>query len=134
MLALSTYCASGVNDDVALAESAATVKHAKVRGCVEKALQLMRDPEAGAGISSALAASGLFDAVYARMLAIGARTGSIDHVFAGMGETFFNEASDSLDQAIDSVEPLLAALLTLAVGATLLSVMLPLVGIMNSIG
>ena len=34
----------------------------------------------------------------------------------------------------DGVEPALAAFLTVAVGATLVSVMLPLIGIMGSIG
>ena len=34
----------------------------------------------------------------------------------------------------DRIEPMLAALLTIAVGATLVSVMLPLIGIMTSIG
>ena len=34
----------------------------------------------------------------------------------------------------DSIEPALAALLTIAVGATLIAVMLPLIGIMASIG
>ena len=37
-------------------------------------------------------------------------------------------------RALDRIEPLLAALLTIAVGGTLISVMLPLIGIMGSIG
>ena len=39
-----------------------------------------------------------------------------------------------LDGLIDSVEPTLAAFLTVGVGATLIAVMLPLIGIMGSIG
>ena len=114
-LALSTYIASGVNDDVAMAESIKTIEHPQVRAHAEEA-------------------SRLFDALYARMIVIGARTGSVENVLAGLGETFFNEAADRVDRVIDSVEPLLAALLTIAVGTTLISVMLPLIGIMGSIG
>ena len=57
-----------------------------------------------------------------------------DEGICGLGETFFNDAADGIDRVVDSVEPLLAALLTIAVGATLLAVMLPLIGIMGSIG
>ena len=39
-----------------------------------------------------------------------------------------------IDSAIDNIEPALAAFLTVAVGATLISVMMPLIGIMGSIG
>lgn len=133
-LALSTYIASGVNDDVAMAESIKTVEHPQVRAHAEAALRLMEDAERSCGLSSAIAESGLFDALYARMIVIGARTGSVENVLAGLGETFFNEAADRVDRVIDSVEPLLAALLTIAVGTTLISVMLPLIGIMGSIG
>lgn len=133
-LALSTYISSGVNDDVALSESIQTVEHPRIRARAEQALQFMQDPERGLGLSAALAESDLMDALYSRMLIIGARTGSAENVLAGLGETFFNEATDSIDHVIDSVEPLLAALLTVAVGATLLAIMLPLIGIMGSIG
>ena len=94
----------------------------------------MEDAERSRGLSAAIAESCLFDALYARMIVIGARTGSVENVLAGLGETFFNEAADRVDRVIDSVEPLLAALLTIAVGTTLISVMLPLIGIMGSIG
>lgn len=133
-LALSTYIASGVNDDVAMAESIKTVEHPQVRAHAEAALRLMEDAERSCGLSAAIAESDLLDALYARMIVIGARTGSVENVLAGLGETFFNEAADRVDRVIDSVEPLLAALLTIAVGTTLISVMLPLIGIMGAIG
>ena len=133
-LALSTYIASGVNDDVAMAESIKTIEHPQVLAHAEEALRLMEDAERSRGLSAAIAESCLFDALYARMIVIGARTGSVENVLAGLGETFFNEAADRVDRVIDSVEPLLAALLTIAVGTTLISVMLPLIGIMGSIG
>lgn len=133
-LVLSTYVASGVNDDVALAQSLETVEHPRIREHAQRALQLMRDPDSACGLSAAIAESGLLDALSARMLVVSARTGTVENVLAGLGETFFNDAADGIDRVVDSVEPLLAALLTVAVGATLLAVMLPLIGIMGSIG
>ena len=46
----------------------------------------------------------------------------------------FDDSTAQLDRVLDRIEPLLAALLTIAVGGTLISVMLPLIGIMGSIG
>jgi type IV pilus assembly protein PilC len=47
---------------------------------------------------------------------------------------FFDDALESIDRIIDHVEPLFAGFLTITVGATLIAVMLPLIGIMRSIG
>ena len=69
-----------------------------------------------------------------RMLISGARSGQADTVLARLTQLFTQDAQVALDQLIDSIEPLLAAFLTLAVGVTLLAVMLPLIGILGSIG
>ena len=119
---------------MAMAEAIKTVEHPRVRAHAEEALRLMEDAGRSRGLSAAIAESGLLDALDARMVVIGARTGSVENVLAGLGETFFNDATDRIDRVIDSVEPLLAALLTVAVGTTLISVMLPLIGIMSAIG
>ena len=94
----------------------------------------MIDLDRGLGLGQAIAESELLEPVYARMLAIGSRTGSIDGVLAQLSDTFFDDAISRIDHAVDSIEPVLAAFLTVAVGATLISVMLPLIGIMGSIG
>ena len=41
---------------------------------------------------------------------------------------------EQIDHVVDAVEPVLAALLTVSVGATLVAVMLPLVGMLGAIG
>ena len=78
--------------------------------------------------------SGVFEPIYARMLTIGARSGSMEDVLGRLSLTFFDDAIMKMDRLVDGVEPALAAFLTVAVGATLVSVMLPLIGIMGSIG
>ena len=45
-----------------------------------------------------------------------------------------HSASSQLDNFINTIEPLLSGLLMLSIGIALLSLMLPLIGIMNSIG
>ena len=61
------------------------------------------------------------------MLTAGAHAGSVDDVLADLSVMLFDDSTAQLDRALDRIEPLLAALLTI-------SVMLPLIGIMGSIG
>ena len=68
------------------------------------------------------------------MLVVGTRSGSMETVLASLSDTFFDDSIARIDGLIDSVEPTLAAFLTVSVGATLIAVILPLVGIMGSIG
>ena len=68
------------------------------------------------------------------MLTIGTRSGSLDAALDRLSANFFDDAILRIDGAIDNIEPALAAFLTIAVGATLISVMMPLIGIMGSIG
>ena len=94
----------------------------------------MVDPARALSFSQAVTEFGVLEPVYARMLAIGSRAGSMDGVLERLSATFFDDAVAQIDRAVDAVEPALAALLTVAVGATLISVMLPLVGMMGAIG
>lgn len=55
-------------------------------------------------------------------------------MLARLSQLFTQDAQAAMDALIDSIEPILAAFLTLAVGVTLLAVMLPLIGILGSIG
>ena len=68
------------------------------------------------------------------MLSIGSRVGSTEAVLERLSEACFDEAVERVDHVIDAVEPVLAAFLTVAVGATLVSVMLPLIGMMGAVG
>ena len=68
------------------------------------------------------------------MLAVGYRAGSLDDVLENLSDVYFDDAINQVDLLIAKVEPILAGFLTLTVGGTLVAVMLPLVGIMRSIG
>lgn len=68
------------------------------------------------------------------MMMVGDTSGDLEDVLTRMGETFFDDALIQMDESLDRIEPALAAFLTITVGATLISVMLPLIGILGSIG
>lgn len=132
--AVAIYTASGVNTDDAMKEALATVEHGPLRAKVQNAYEAMIDPKAARSLAQAISDFGVFEPVYARMLLVGSRSGSLDAVLERLSATFFDDAVTQIDRAVDGIEPALAAFLTVAVGATLISVMLPLIGIMGSIG
>lgn len=69
-----------------------------------------------------------------RMIAVGFRSGSVDLVLKKISEKYDEETQKQLDHIISIIEPTLVILLSLVVGLILMSVLLPLMGIMSSIG
>ena len=132
--ALATYVSSGVNSDQAMEHSMAMIDHKYLHGKVAQTYAQMMDPENPKSMAQAIYDTKLFDPIYARMMLVGGRSGATDEVLRSLSDTFFDDAVVRIDALIDNVEPALAAFLTIAVGATLVSVMLPLVGVMGSIG
>ena len=132
--AASAYLASGADSNTAMREALRVVDHPVLHKRLERAHAAMVDPARALSFSQAVTEFGVLEPVYARMLAIGSRAGSVDGVLERLSATFFDDAVAQIDRAVDAVEPALAALLTVAVGATLISVMLPLVGMMGAIG
>lgn len=131
--ALSTYVASGVQEEAAMRQAIETVDHAKLKTKLEAALASMNDLDNPRSLSQAIAENEIFEPIYGRMLLVYTRSGSTDEVLANLSDLFFEDANSQIDSAIDSIEPQLAAFLTVAVGATLIAVMLPLIGVMGSI-
>ena len=113
--ALAAYTASGINTDEAMRRAIEVVEHEGLKAKATAAYGLMIDAESPRSLAQAISEAEVFEQIHARLLTIGTRSGS-------------------LDAALDNIEPALAAFLTIAVGATLISVMLPLIGIMGSIG
>lgn len=131
---LATYVAAGITDETAMRQVLPTVRHARLKARLERALAAMESVENPRSLTQAISEADVLDPLYAHMLAVGAHSGSIEDALTGMSTMLFDDATMLLDRALDRIEPMLAALLTIAVGATLISVMLPLIGIMGSIG
>ena len=67
------------------------------------------------------------------MASIGSKTGSLDEVMKDIADTYQDEIDQSFTDMIAVLEPTLVIALSLIVGMILLSVMLPLMGIMSSL-
>ena len=68
------------------------------------------------------------------MLSIGSRSGKSDAAIAEIARRSDLDVRDSIDRIVGRIEPTLVIVSSIIVGIILLSVMLPLMGIMTSIG
>lgn len=131
MSALSTFTASGVDSDRALREASAMVSNRKMLQKLEKCKIEM---EGGQSLAQAFQKEKLFDSLYTRLLMSGARSGNLEQATARLAELFAEDTDYRLNKMIDIIEPALALFLTISVGLTLITVMLPLIGILGAIG
>lgn len=107
------------------------VDNKRMQAKIEKCKELMLE---GKSISDALGQAGVFSNTYSRMLMVGYRTGAMDKVLEKIADGYENEVDDKMSNIISVLEPTLVIVLSVFICIILLSVMLPLVGIMTSIG
>ncbi len=87
----------------------------------------------GADLAQALKESGIFTGVYARMVSVGGKTGNMDQVMARIAEMYEDDIDARISDTLSTLEPSFVIVLSLIVGVILLSVMLPLMGILSGI-
>ena len=127
---LSMTLASGMDPDEALTMAARLTDEESASKKMYAAAKLA---EAGTSLAQCVAETGIFSMLYNRMLAIGVRTGSSDTVMEEIARRTGDEANDRLEMFIGKIEPTLVIIMSLLIGLLLLSVMLPLAGIMSAI-
>ncbi len=129
--ALTTLVASGMNTDEAMIETEKTITHETLK---KKIGQVLVDMKQAKSLGQAFYERQILPPLYGRMLISGTHSGKIDLTLSKISETVSQDAASEATQVIDRVEPALTGFLTAAIGITLLSVMLPLVGILGTIG
>ena len=99
----------------------------KIKACGEEL-------ETGTDYYSAMKNTGLFGGFHVQMIKVGVRSGRLDQVMEEISRSCEEEADTALDNMVNRLEPTMVAVLAVAVGLILLSVMLPLVGVLSAIG
>nr|WP_124067629.1 type II secretion system F family protein [Clostridium sp. E02] len=99
----------------------------KIRTCAEEI-------EQGLDYYTAMKRTGLFKGVYVQMIKVGTRTGRLDMVMEEIAKSLEEETDAAVDRRIRRFEPTIVAVMAVAVGMILLSVMLPLMGVLSAIG
>ena len=122
---------SGLNIDESLDTVSQLVEHPVIGKKVQQIRQAVAE---GTSLSDAIDQTQMFTGVYARMVNIGVKAGATDDVMRQISEQYDEEIEQRMADAIAKLEPTLVAILSVAVGMILMSVMLPLMGIMSNIG
>ena len=88
----------------------------------------------GSNLSEALTQSGIFNHLYSQMVAVGFKSGNVVVVLSKIADNYEKQSDKKMQTLISIIEPTLVIILSIIVGMILLSVILPLMGIMSSIG
>ena len=93
----------------------------------------MRDElEDGAAFADAVEHSRLFEGLHNRMIRMSVAAGREDQVMKNIAAIYEEQVEADITRLVGIIEPTLIALLSVVIGAILLSVMLPMAGILSS--
>ena len=98
----------------------------------ERVKGIHKDLDAGESFADAMANSKLFEGLHDRMIRMGVAAGREDQVMAKIAGIYEEQVEDGISRLVAIIEPTLIALLSIVIGAILLSVMLPMAGILTS--
>ncbi|MDD6050429.1 MAG: type II secretion system F family protein [Clostridiales bacterium] len=99
-----------------------------------KRLQQVREHMAqGMDLGEAIAASGLFDSLTSCMIRTASVAGCADTALASAARECEQDVENRMDKLVSIIEPTLVGVLSVVIGTVLLSVMLPMAGIISSI-
>lgn len=99
----------------------------KIDVCQQRIIQ-------GDSFPEALKNAQIFSNVYSRMVMVGFKSGSMEKVLQQIAIRYEEKTNKKISLVLSTLEPTLVIILSLIVGLILLSVILPLMGIMSSIG
>jgi type IV pilus assembly protein PilC len=132
VFAMTLAMASGLDTAEAIDVAAAVSGGSKAVD--EKHKQCMSMLDSGSTLAEALCDSGILSLQDGKMLSIGSRSGKADIAMAEIARRSDLNVQDSIDRLVGGIEPALVIISSVIVGVILLSVMLPLMGIMTAIG
>ncbi len=121
---------SGLDHIVTLEMAQSLLFHPDIRKKTKKSCELLAD---GALFENALCESGLFDGLNARLITVGLHAGAADEVMNKLSRRYRETSLTVIGNIISIVEPSIVIIFSILVGLVLLSVMMPLFGILSEI-
>lgn len=100
----------------------------------EKTAQCHREIEDGGSPADALANSGMFSGRDCRLLKLAEQTGSLPETLEDLAQRQEEESLRRIDRMVGAIEPTIVVVTSALAGVILLSVMLPLMGLLSTIG
>ena len=129
---MSMAVASGLSMEESVALSAQLCGGA--REIDEKTEQCRKEIEEGGSPAEALSKSGLFSGRDCRLLKLAEQTGSLPDTLEDLAQRQEEESLRRIDRTVGAIEPAIVVITSALAGVILLSVMLPLMGLLSTIG
>ncbi len=126
---MSIALSSGLDIDQSLEMSKELINHKELMNKITKVQMSLAEKD----LATSLVEMGVFNGMYARLVKIGNKTGHMDDIMREIADQYDRETNERILNLIGIIEPTLVAILSVLVGIILLSVMLPLIGIMSSL-
>lgn len=131
---LASGLATGLKSGLDMNESLILAADLNEEPALEEVLsEAKRKVADGEDAEKALKETGLFGGIYSKMLSVGIKTGAAPQVLEQISDMNQNEVDTRLGNTLAALEPTIVIVLSVLVGVILLSVMLPLLGIISGI-
>lgn len=128
---ISLAFSSGLDVDYAMDLAEVLVEHPFMQKKIQECKQSIAK---GESFSDALRGSGLFDGMNAGLISTGFRSGNIEEAMKMVSIRYKSEAERKLEETVAFIEPALVITMAVFVGIILLVVMMPMLGIMSTMG
>ncbi len=128
---MATLISSGVPIIEALEVTAKTSGNAVVE---EAVLKVRTEVEAGRGIAESMDRTGVFPAIVTHMVSVGEQTGALDTMMNKVAEFYEEEVDAAVEGFMALIEPAMIAFLGLVIGSIVVSMYLPIFGLVSKIG
>ncbi|MBO6301909.1 MAG: type II secretion system F family protein [Ruminiclostridium sp.] len=129
--AMSMMVSSGIEASMALENAKLLIDDKamtkRIDECHDKVVE-------GAPFADALNETDLLPKIYSRSLKMSYRSGSFDEAWKRISDRCSEEADITSENLVGFIEPVLIAIMAVMIGAILLTVMLPMLDIMSSLG
>ena len=103
-------------------------------GLKAKLQAVRQDVSDGASFYEAVKTAGIFDGFDLQMLRTGSHAGKLEETLDSLASDYAQKSQDFIEGMLSKIEPAVVAALALAVLLVLLAVMVPLAGILTTIG
>ena len=127
---LSTLIASGVPILEGLDITARTAGNATVEDAVQSTRKSI---ERGTTISGPLRQTGVFPGMVVQMIAVGEATGALDTMLAKIADFYEEEVDTAVAGMLSLLEPIMIAFLGIVVGGIVISMYLPIFGLISEL-
>lgn len=128
--AMAVMIRSGVDTTEAVSYAKALVTSKRYKKKIDNCYKKLIDNN---GFVESIVEEKLFDNMNNQMLKVSYKTGNYEGTWEKISKMHDEELQESVIGMVQSIEPIIVTVLTVTIGAILISVMLPLIGIMSQI-